>query len=99
MRLTLRPSRLMPDGSPVLLGYDPNLLIFAGFDFERHSTFRKHPPSAQIDIGTVHKALQTGLPFDLGADQEFVIGLRPDHLLPTSHPPPHPPHAERVVAT
>lgn len=75
------PLPLNPAGYTVLLGYEPNLRMFAGFDLQRHRTFTTGSPSVQIDIKCVHKALQHGLAFDRKDNRELAIGIRPDQLL------------------
>ena len=52
-----------PSGLTVLIGYHPDLKMFAGFDLEKHSTFTTGSPSVQIGIAAIHDALQNGLSF------------------------------------
>ncbi len=59
------PLRLNPNGYTTLLGYFPNLDMFAGFDIQRHRTFTAGSPSVQINISSIHAALQDGLSFTL----------------------------------
>ena len=75
------PLKLNPDGLTVLLGYEPNIKMFAGFDLERHQQFTQGSPSIQFDIRTAHQALQDGLSFHHKSNNELTIGVRPDHLL------------------
>lgn len=75
------PLPLNPNGPTVLLGYEPDLRLFAGFDLERHHTFTTGSPSVQINIQTVRSALQDGLTFDRKSNQEIAIGIRPDQLV------------------
>ena len=46
------PLHLNPGGPTVLVGYEPNLGLFAGFDLARHRTFTEGSSSVQIDIRT-----------------------------------------------
>lgn len=79
---TVRPPLpVAPDGHTALLGYEPNLGMFAGFDLERHHVFTSGSPSVQIDIKCIHKALQDGLAFDRKDNGEIAVGVRPDQLL------------------
>lgn len=75
------PLPLNPNGYTLLLGYEPNLKMFAGFDLNRHRTFTAGSPSVQIDIKYIHKALEDGLAFDRKTNQEIAVGIRPDQML------------------
>ncbi len=75
------PLPLNPDGLTVLLGYEPSLKMFAGFDLTRHRTFTKGSPSVQIDITSIHQALQDGLAFDRKDNNEIAVAIRPDQFL------------------
>lgn len=75
------PLELNPKGATVLIGYHPDLQLFAGFDLARHREFTTGSPSVQIDIRTVQKALQDGLAFDRKSNQEIAIGIRPDEFM------------------
>lgn len=75
------PLPINRDGPTVLLGYEPNLGMFAGFDVERHKTFTAGSPSVQIDITTLHEALQHGLAFHRKDNNEIAVGVRPDQLM------------------
>ncbi|MEX0866161.1 MAG: HNH endonuclease signature motif containing protein [Pirellulales bacterium] len=75
------PLAMNPNGYTCLLGYEPDLQMFAGFDLSRHQAFTIGSPSVQIDIRTVRKALQDGLAFDRKSNQEIAIGIRPDQLM------------------
>jgi putative restriction endonuclease len=70
-----------PNGPTVLIGYDPNLQMLAGFDLARHRTFTQGSPSVQIDIRVVQQAQQDGLAFDRKDNRELAIGIRPDQFL------------------
>lgn len=75
------PLPLNPDGPTVLIGYEPSLKMFAGFDLKRHRTFTKGSPSVQIDIRAMHQALQDGLAFDRKDNNEIAVAIRPDQFL------------------
>jgi len=75
------PLRLPGDGPTVLLGYEPNLRLFAGFDLVRHRTFTTGSPSVQIDIGALRRAETEGLSFHRKTNDEIAVGIRPDQLM------------------
>jgi putative restriction endonuclease len=68
-------------GPTVLIGYEPNLNCFAGFDIRKHKNFTAGSPSIQININTLHKALQDGLSFITKGNDEIAIGFRPDQFI------------------
>jgi putative restriction endonuclease len=70
-----------PNGLTVLMGYHPDLRMFAGFDLEKHSTFTPGSSSVQIGITAIHAALQNGLSFTAKDNDEIAIGVRPDQFL------------------
>jgi len=74
------PLEMNPNGRTVLLGYEPNSEMFAGFDLNRHQTFTAGSPSVQIDINAVRNALQFGLTFDRKTNDEIGVGIRPDQF-------------------
>jgi putative restriction endonuclease len=75
------PLEVLTDGPTILLGYEPDLRVFAGFDLARHRNFTPGSPSIQVDIGAVRQALQDGLSFHRKTNEEISIGIRPDQLL------------------
>lgn len=75
------PLPLNPKGYTLLIGYEPNTKMFAGFDLRRHSTFTSGSPSVQIDIRCLHRALRDGLAFDRKQNNEIAVGFRPDQML------------------
>lgn len=75
------PLPISSEGPTVLLGYEPNLKMFAGFDLTRHRTFTTGSPSVQVDIRTIRRALQDGLAFDRKTNNEIAVGVRPDQLI------------------
>lgn len=75
------PLAIAREGVTVLLGYEPNLRIFAGFDIQRHRTFTAGSPSVQIDIEALRRAETEGLTFHRKSNNEVAVGVRPDQLL------------------
>lgn len=75
------PLRLNPSGYTVLIGYEPELGIFAGFDLEKHIEFTSGSPSIQIPYTTLQDAMRDGFAFATKGNQEIAIGIRPDQLL------------------
>ncbi len=75
------PLELNPNGLTVLLGFYPDLGLFAGFDLSKHRTFTEGSPSVQIHIQALHNALQNGLSFSIKDNSEIAIGVRPDQFL------------------
>jgi putative restriction endonuclease len=75
------PLSVNPKGYMVLLGYEQDLGLFAGFDIERHGIFTMGSPLVQIDIRTVQAALQDGFAFDRKSNSEIAIGFRPDQFI------------------
>lgn len=75
------PLAINPRGHTVLLGYEPNLKMFGGFDLRRHHQFTAGSPSVQIDIKCIHRAMQDGLAFDRKSNNEIAVGIRPDQLV------------------
>jgi putative restriction endonuclease len=81
MTTVTSPLPLNPKGYTVLLGYEPNLRMFGGFDLRRHRKFTTGSPSVQIDIKCIHKAMQEGLAFDRKDNDEIAVGIRPDQIV------------------
>lgn len=75
------PLELNPNGFTLLMGYYPNLQVFAGFDIQRHIQFTAGSPSIQIAHSGLQEALQNGFSFYERTNQEIVIGIRPDQFL------------------
>lgn len=75
------PLPMNPDGHTLLLGYEPDHEVFAGFDLERHRTFTSGSPSVQVSIPTLNDCLQDGLAFQTKSNDDIAIGVRSDHLL------------------
>lgn len=75
------PLPMNPSGLTVLMGYHPDLGVFAGFDLRKHRTFTTGSPSVQINIAALHDALQNGLSFTTKDNDEIAIGVRVDQFL------------------
>lgn len=75
------PLNLNPVGPTIMIGYEPNLQCFAGFDLTKHTTFSTQSPSIQIPITTLQNALQDGFSFITKGNEEIAIGFRPDQFL------------------
>ena len=75
------PLALNPNGLTLLLGYYPDLGVFAGFDIQRKRVFTPGSPSAYIDLPTLRQALQDGLAFHRDEDGVIAMGVRPDQLM------------------
>ena len=75
------PLKLNPSGYSIIIGYEPNLQCFAGFDLAKHAIFSTRSPSIQIPITTLQDALQDGFSFVTKGNEEIAIGFRPDQFL------------------
>ena len=75
------PLELNPSGPTVIIGHEPNLQCFAGFDLNKHHTFSTRSPSIQIPITALHSALQDGFSFVTKGNEEIAIGFRSDQFL------------------
>ena len=75
------PLQLGTDGPTVLIGYEPTLNLFAGFDLQRHGTFTTGSPSVQIDIQALRRAETEGLSFHRKSNDEIAVGIRPDMFM------------------
>lgn len=75
------PLDINPNGPTVLIGYEPNLNMFGGFDLNLHKTFTTGSPSVQINIQSIHKALQNGIAFHRKENNEITVAIRPDHFM------------------
>jgi putative restriction endonuclease len=75
------PLQVNPNGPTVLVGYEPNLNMFAGFDIGLHGTFTTGSPSVQINIQSIYKALQDGMAFHRKENNEITVAMRPDHFM------------------
>ena len=75
------PLEIAQDGPTVLIGYEPTLRLFAGFDLERHRTFTSGSPSVQIDVTELRRAETDGLSFHRKSNDEIAVGIRPDMFM------------------
>ena len=75
------PLQINPAGPTVLIGYEPNLHMFGGFDINLHKTFTAGSPSVQINMDSIRKALQDGLGFHRKENNEITVAFRPDHFM------------------
>jgi putative restriction endonuclease len=75
------PLQMNPRGYTVLVGYEPDLKCFAGFDISKHTRFTGRSPSIQIPITVLHDALQNGLSFSTKSNDEIAIGFRSEEFL------------------
>ena len=75
------PLELGTDGPTVLVGYEPELNLFAGFDLQRHRTFTTGSPSVQIDREELRRAETEGLSFHRKSNDEIAVGIRPDMFM------------------
>jgi putative restriction endonuclease len=75
------PLTMGADGPTVLIGYEPELNLFAGFDLQRHRTFTTGSPSVQIDRQELRRAETEGLSFHRKSNDEIAVGVRPDMFM------------------
>ncbi len=75
------PLEIPGDGPTVLVGFEPESGLFAGFDLARHMTFTTGSPSVQIDIQELRRAEIEGMSFHRKSNDEIAIGIRPDQFI------------------
>jgi putative restriction endonuclease len=75
------PLPMNPDGPTIVIGYEPNLKSFAGFDVSKHRSFSTNSPSIQININALQTAQLNGFTFFRKGNDEIAIAFRPDHML------------------
>jgi len=75
------PLSISKDSPTVLIGYEPNLRLFAGFDLTRHRTFTAGSPSVQIDRAELSREETDGLSFHRKSNDEIAVGIRPDMFM------------------
>jgi putative restriction endonuclease len=87
MKMTMAesPLRLNPHGPTVLMGYEPILNVFAGFDIGIQRELALASSMASIDVETVRQSLQNGLSFHRKNNREVAIGVRPDQFMNYVH--------------
>lgn len=69
------------DGPTLLLGYEPNIKCFAGFDLRKHRTFSTKSPSIQINFNILRTAVRDGFAFSRKGNDEIAVAFRPDNML------------------
>lgn len=72
---------LNPSGETVLLGYEPDLRLFAGFDVHRHRQFPGGSNMIGVHLPSLRPAATLGLAFYERSSGEVVVGFRPDQLM------------------
>ncbi|MBW8010227.1 MAG: HNH endonuclease [Chloroflexi bacterium] len=75
------PIDLNPSGPTIMIGFEPNIQCFAGFDISKHKTFSTRSPSIQIPITALRSALRDGFSFSEKGNEEIAIGFRPDQYI------------------
>jgi putative restriction endonuclease len=75
------PLTMNPNGPTVLLGWDPNLQVFAGFDLARHRTFTTGSPSVQIPLSALQSAVNFGFGFSRKDNGEVAVAFRPSQIV------------------
>jgi putative restriction endonuclease len=75
------PLEMSADGPTILIGYEPELNLFAGLDIQRHRSFTAGSPSIQIDRQELARAETLGLSFHRKSNDEIAIGIRPDMFM------------------
>jgi putative restriction endonuclease len=70
-----------PNGPTLLIGYEPNIKCFAGFDLRKHKTFSTQSPSIQININNLREAERDGFSFQRKGNDEIAVAFRPDNIL------------------
>ncbi|MDI6822932.1 MAG: HNH endonuclease [Bacillota bacterium] len=68
-------------GATLLMGYEPGLKVFAGFDLCRHRNFSGQSPSIQINRQALVDAVDFGISIYRKSNDEIAVGIRPDYLL------------------
>lgn len=75
------PLQMNPNGPTLLLGWYPDLEIFAGFDINRHQNFTPGSPSAQISIDALRSASNFGWGFYRNQFGEISAAFRPTEFM------------------
>lgn len=70
-----------PDGITLVMGYEPNIRAFAGFDLNLHRAFTPGSPSIQVQIDTIRASLSCGIAFEKKTNDEIALGIRKDCFL------------------
>ena len=85
MTMVESPLRLNAHGPTVLMGYEPILNVFAGFDIGIQRGAEAGSSMASIDVGAFRQSLQDGLSFDRKNNREIAIGIRTDQFMNYVH--------------
>ncbi len=75
------PLATNPNGPTLLLGWFPELRVFAGFDVRRHINFSPGSNSVQISLTALQQALNFGFGFYTNQHGEITVAFRPSELL------------------
>lgn len=75
------PLALNPFGPTLLLGWYPDLGIFAGFDINRHGQFSPGSNSVQISLSALRSASNFGWGFYQNQYGEIAVAFRPSEFL------------------
>lgn len=70
-----------PNGPTVLIGWDEERNVFAGFDFLHHQTFTQGSPSVQVPLGVLREAQQAGISFARKSNEEITYAFTPENFL------------------
>ena len=74
------PLEMGADGPTVLIGYEPDLNLFAGFDLQRHRTFTTGSPRCRSTARN-SAGPKPGLSFHRKSNDEIAVGIRPDMFM------------------
>lgn len=75
------PLPINSNGPTVLIGWEPERDVFAGFDLLRHRTFTTGSPSVQVALQVLTSALRTGIAFGSKSNEEITVAFRRDQFL------------------
>jgi putative restriction endonuclease len=75
------PLEFNPNGPTLLLGWYPDLGIFAGFDIRRHQNFSPGSNSVQVSLSALSDASNFGWGFYRNQYGEIVVTFRPSEFL------------------
>lgn len=70
-----------PDGPTILVGWDEERGVFAGFDFLRHQTFTQGSPSVQVPLGVLREAQAAGISIARKSNEEITYAFTPENFL------------------
>ena len=81
MTTVVPPLRMNPTGPTLLLGWYPDLAVFAGFDISRHRTFREGSNSVQVSLTALRAASNFSWGFYTNQFGEISVAFRPAEFL------------------